>query len=124
MKTFVMRVMWYAALAVIAFGFSMLPSQNALNALIPALLAYVPASIFWLLFRSAVTGKRTLPATTFCVRTALLVKIMLVAGCALAVLLVTIENTLAASFAVAIALCGADGLLQLRSEETQTANAR
>lgn len=114
-----MRISWYFALALIAIGFSRIHFVNLFGAFMPALAAYVPASLFWLFFGAIVTGKRGVPSTTFGVRTKSLGTILLFAGIALSVTLVLTNRTVAASFAIMLALGGAELILMSRGAEAQ-----
>ncbi len=115
------RVFWYLSLVLIAVGFGRIPSSNVADAYTPALGTYIPISLFWLLFGRLLTGRREASLRVFGMRPNIFSRLLLFGGCALAALLLWLDQTLAASFAFVTALCGGDGLLQLRRDDAGSA---
>jgi hypothetical protein len=121
MRTAMTRVFWYLGLVLMAVGFGRIPSLNVADAFTPALATYIPISLFWLLFGKLLVGRREASLHVFGIRPKIFSRLLLFGGCALAALLLYLDQTLAASFALGTALCGADGLLQLRREGAESA---
>lgn len=121
MKMVRTRVRWYIGLLLIAIGFSRMPFSNISDAFVFALGAYIPGSLLWLFFGRLMTGRKDMPATTFGISTKTFSAMLLTGGSLLSVLWLFIDQTLAATFTLVIALGGTDVILQLRNDETPNA---
>lgn len=116
MRAAIMRAGWYLMLVLIAIGFSKISFLPISDAFTPALGAYIPVSLFWLLCGNFLTERQGASARVFGIRASRFAVILILGGFSLSALFLIIGQTLGASFSFATALCGVDGMLQLRGE--------
>lgn len=114
MRAAVVRAGWYLFLVVVAIGFSKISFLPISDAFTPALGAYIPASLFWLFFGKFLMERRGDASRVFGIRASRFAVILIFGGFALSTIFLIIGQTLGASFSFATALCGVDGVLQLR----------
>lgn len=116
MRAVIMRVGWYLILVLIAIGFAKISFLPISDAFTPALGAYIPASLFWLLCGKFLTERQGASVRFFGIRASWFAVILILGGFSLSALFLISGQTLGASFSFATALCGVDGVLQLRGE--------
>jgi len=121
MRTVMTRILWYLGLVLVAMGFSRISNFRISEAFCPAVGVYISASLLWLFFGKLFIEPGDDSRDVFGIRNNKFWAILLLGGGALSVLLLCIDQTLAASFAITVALSGADELLKLRSDKAERA---